>query len=88
MWTIDLWSELSLEVVSIEATKIATYFLKKFWFEREVRPNPSNPLSLRLCTWTSCVYEQISGNELMLFTHKTTCCLMVESINFVQVTNL
>ena len=25
-WTIDLWSELYLEVVSIEATKIATYF--------------------------------------------------------------
>ena len=26
MWTIDLWSELYLEMVSIEATKIATYF--------------------------------------------------------------
>ena len=26
-WTIDLWSELHLEVVSIEANKIATYFL-------------------------------------------------------------
>ena len=32
----------------------------------------------------------IKTRKLMLFTHETTyaCCLMVESINFVQVTNL
>ena len=41
MWTIDLWSELYLEVVSIEATKIATYFLKKSWFERGFVRTPS-----------------------------------------------